>query len=97
MSREPIDLRTKLTRRRLLGGQSALTVALTSPIWRRATAFGQDASRPAAKRFIGIFSANGTIASAFFPQGNAADAPLDTLPAILAPLAAHRDLSLIHI
>jgi hypothetical protein len=86
---EPIDLRTKLTRRRLLGGLGALTVTLTSPIWRPATAFGQDASGPAARRFIGIFSANGTIASAFFPGGSAAEAPLTTLPAILAPLAPH--------
>jgi hypothetical protein len=87
---EPIDLRTRLTRRRLLGGLSALTVTLTSPIWRRATAFGQDASQPGARRFIGIFSANGTIGSAFFPPGDAGEAPLTTLGPILAPLETHK-------
>jgi len=89
--REPLDLRTKLTRRRLLSGLGALTVTLTSPIWRRVTAFGQDANQPAGRRFIGIFSANGTIGSAFFPAnpgGGATEAPL-TLGPILAPLQDH--------
>jgi hypothetical protein len=94
-TREPRDLRTKVTRRRLLTGLSAATVALTSPIWRRATAFGQDATQPASKRFIGIFSANGTIGSAFFPEQTADDAPLDALPSILAPLEAHKQRLLV--
>jgi hypothetical protein len=34
------------------------TARCAGPIWRTATAFGEDATRPAAKRFIGIFSAN---------------------------------------
>jgi hypothetical protein len=94
---DPRDMRTKLTRRRLLGGMSALTVALTSPIWRRATAFGQDARQPPATRFIGIFSANGTIAPAFFPAtgSGASDSALTTLPAILAPLDAHKQKLLV--
>ncbi len=83
------DLRTKLTRRRLLSGMGALGVALTSPVWRAATAFGQDTMASGAKRFIGMFSANGTIANDFFPSGPAGtDAPL-TLGRILAPLADH--------
>ena len=90
MSSEPTDRRTRITRRRLLGGMSALSVALTSPIWRRATAFGQDARKPVAKRFIGIFSANGTIGSAFFPAGGGSEASLGSLPPILAPLDAHK-------
>src|ERR1043165_3242092 len=87
----PQDMRTSISRRKLLGGLSAMTVLLTGPIWRRATAFGQDAVRPASKRFIGIFSANGTIAEAFFPAGDVTDAPLTTLPAILAPLDAYKN------
>ena len=86
---DPIDLRTKLSRRRLLGGLGALTVALTSPIWRAATVFGKDAPAPAAKRFIGIFSANGTIASEFFPAPASSPTSLK-LPKILAPLEAHK-------
>ena len=85
----PRDLRTQLSRRRLLSGLGALGVALTGPIWRSATVFGQDANTPAAPRFIGLFSANGTIGSEFFPAaapGN--EAPL-TLGRILAPLADH--------
>ncbi|HEX6763890.1 MAG TPA: DUF1552 domain-containing protein [Polyangiaceae bacterium] len=83
------DLRTKLTRRRLLSGMGALGVALTSPVWRAATVFGQDAVAQGAKRFIGMFSANGTIANDFFPSGPAGtDAPL-ALGRILAPLAEH--------
>jgi hypothetical protein len=82
------DMRTQLSRRRLLGGMSALTVALASPIWRSATAFGQDANEKK-KRFIGVFSANGTIQSEFFPNATAADTPL-TLGKILAPLAAYQ-------
>src|SRR6187402_761439 len=68
-SNQPIDLRTIISRRKLLGGMSALTVALASPIWKSATAFGQDANAKAAKRFIGVFSANGTIAKQFFQTG----------------------------
>ena len=85
----PRDSRTVLSRRRLLGGLSALTVAVTSPIWRSATVFGQDANTPAGKRFIGMFSSNGTIAKDFFPQGVAgSEAPLQ-LGRVLAPLADH--------
>jgi hypothetical protein len=64
---ESIDLRTRLSRRRLLGGLGALTVTLSSPIWKVSTAFGKDAGAPAARRFIAVFSANGTVASEFFP------------------------------
>jgi hypothetical protein len=92
---ETRDMRTRITRRKLLSGLSAGAIALTSPIWRRATAFGQDATQPASKRFIGIFSANGTIGSAFFPGGDASSAPLGTLPAILAPLEAHKEKLLV--
>jgi hypothetical protein len=90
----PRDLRTKLTRRRLLSGMGSLAVILTSPIWRPATAFGQDAGVAPKKRFIGLFSANGTIPSAFFPAGTAADAPL-TLGPILAPLEKHKSRLLV--
>jgi hypothetical protein len=90
-----MDIRTKLSRRKLLSGMSLATIALTSPIWRNATAFGQDATRPASKRFIGIFSANGTIGSAFFPASGASDAALTTLPAILAPLEDYKDKLLV--
>ena len=93
--REPIDLRTTLHRRKLLGGLGALTVALTSPIWRSATVFGQDANVKAAKRFIGIFSANGTIAKSFFKDGAGSEIALDTLSPILAPLEAHKDKLLV--
>ncbi|HEY1537435.1 MAG TPA: DUF1552 domain-containing protein [Polyangiaceae bacterium] len=89
----PQDHRTVLTRRRLLTGMSALTVALTSPIWRTATVFGADAAAPGARRFIGVFSANGTIASEFFPKvasGTAlTTASMMTGPRIIAPIAAH--------
>jgi hypothetical protein len=91
---EPIDLRTALSRRRLLGGMSALAVALTSPVWRSATVFGRDANQRAARRFIGVFSANGTVAADFFPAGSAADSPL-SLGRILAPLEAHREKLLV--
>jgi hypothetical protein len=64
---DPIDHRTQLSRRRLLGGMGALAVALTSPIWKSSTAFGKDATAAGARRFIGVFSANGTVASEFFP------------------------------
>jgi len=84
----PFDLRTKLTRRRLLGGLSAVTVALTSPIWRSSTVFGQDANAAGKRRFFGIFSANGTIANDFFPSSKAAASPL-TLGQILSPLSDH--------
>jgi len=84
----PRDLRTVLSRRRLLRGLGAMTAALTSPIWRPATAFGADALPSAAKRFITMFSANGTIPSAFF-QAGAAEAPL-TLGTILAPLEKYK-------
>jgi hypothetical protein len=84
----PKDLRTVLTRRKLLRGIGAMTAALASPIWRPATAFGADAAPTGAKRFIVLFSANGTIPSAFF-QSDAAAAPL-TLGTILAPLEQHK-------
>ena len=80
MNRQPIDSRTALSRRKLLGGLGALTVAVTSPIWRTATAFGADTKAPAARRFIGVFSANGTIAKDFFPQGASSGAPLTLGP-----------------
>src|SRR5882762_7669164 len=87
----PRDLRTALTRRRLLSGLGPLAVALSSPIWRPATAFGADAGAPGpgAKRFIGLFSPNGTIPSAFFPAGAASNVPLALGP-ILTPLEKHK-------
>jgi hypothetical protein len=89
------DSRTKFTRRRLLGGIGGLTVALTAPIWKQATTFGAPA-KPA-KRFIGVFSANGTIGSAFFPNGTAPDSPLTLGPEcrILAPMAAYKSKMLV--
>jgi hypothetical protein len=83
MTREPTDYRTRLTRRRLLGGLGAFTVALTSPIWRVSTAFGQAQKVSAARRFIGVFSANGTIASEFFPgfSGLISSSP-NTIPSV---------------
>jgi len=89
--KEPIDLRTAVSRRKLLGGLGALTVALTSPIWKAATVFGQDANAKAAKRFIGVFSANGTVAKQFFQQGVGTDLPFTSLSPILAPLDAYKD------
>jgi hypothetical protein len=90
------DQRTRLTRRRLLGGMSALGVALTSPVWRSASVFGADANQKPLRRFIGVFSANGTIASEFFPESSG-DAPLsaDKLGRILKPMAAHVDQLLV--
>lgn len=93
--REPIDLRTALSRRKLLGGLGALTVALSSPIWRAATVFGQDAKAKAAKRFIGIFSANGTVAPSFFQSGAGSEIPLSTMTPILAPLETYKDKLLV--
>jgi len=89
------DSRTKFTRRRLLGGLGGLTVALTAPLWKPATTFGA-AGKPA-KRFIGVFSANGTIQSAFFPNATGADNPLTLGPEcrILAPMAAYKSKMLV--
>lgn len=92
--RQPIDLRTIISRRKLLGGMSALTVALSSPIWRSATVFGQDQRAQAARRFIGIFSANGTIAKAFFQPGAGSELPISPMR-ILAPLAPYQDKLLV--
>jgi Protein of unknown function (DUF1552) len=89
-----LDSRTKFSRRRLLRGMGATAMALTSPVWRTATAFGRDANAPGPKRFIALFSANGTIPSAFFPPGTAPDSPL-TLGRILAPLEAYKDKLLV--
>jgi hypothetical protein len=72
----------------------SLAIALTSPIWRPSTAFGQDAGVAPKKRFIGLFSPNGTIPSAFFPAGTAADTPLSLGP-ILAPLEKHKSRLLV--
>jgi hypothetical protein len=69
----------------------ALTVALTTPIWKSATAFA--AGKPA-RRFVGMFSANGTVASAFFPPGTATEAPL-TLGTILAPMEKYKQQMLV--
>jgi hypothetical protein len=82
-----LDSRTVVSRRRLLRGLGGLTVALSSPIWRPATAFAAGTPN---KRFIGIFSANGTVPSAFFPAGTAPEAPLTFKP-ILEPLAKYKD------
>ncbi len=95
MSSNPRDHRTVLSRRRLLGGLGALTCAVTSPIWRSATVFGQDANEKVAKRFIGMFSSNGTVGKDFFPSGvTTSEAPL-TLGRILSPLADHVDKLLV--
>jgi len=95
--KSPIDHRTEFSRRALLSGLGALTVALTSPIWRTSTAFGKDATAKGARRFFGLFSANGTIASEFFPAGTATDTPLNSalLGRILQPLAAHTSQMLV--
>jgi hypothetical protein len=90
-SNQPIDLRTIISRRKLLGGMSALTVALTSPIWRSATVFGQDTKAKAAKRFLGVFSANGTVQKSFFQPGTASEVPFTSMSTILAPLDAYKD------
>jgi len=104
MTENRIDYRTRLSRRRLLSGIGALAATLTSPIWRVSTAFGQAQPARAARRFIGLFSANGTIASEFFPgcsganarspnscPNTGADTPLTAagLGRILQPLAMH--------
>lgn len=81
---QPADLRTELARRRLLRGLGGLSIALTLPIWKSATVFGQDQNAPAARRFVTMFSANGTVASDFF-QGGTSGAPL-RFGRILAPL-----------
>jgi hypothetical protein len=85
MIKDPMDYRTKITRRRLLSGLGAFTVALTSPIWRASTAFGQAQKTKAARRFIGVFSANGTVASEFFPgfSGLLQSSP-NTIPSVTA-------------
>jgi hypothetical protein len=103
MAENRTDFRTRLSRRRLLSGIGALTATLTSPIWRVSTAFGQ-AAQPArtARRFIGLFSSNGTVASEFFPgcsgstkpnscPNTEADTPLTAtgLGRILQPLAMY--------
>ena len=86
-STTPKDSRTRISRRKLLRGLGATTIALAAPVWRASTLFGQDANDTATKRFIGIFSANGTIPGEFFPS---ATGTLGTLGAILAPLEAHK-------
>jgi hypothetical protein len=110
IAKAPIDSRTEISRRKLLGGLGALTVALTSPIWRSATAFGKDGGVAGARRFIGVFSANGTVASEFFPgcsaslakspnacSSGASDTPLTpaSLGRILQPLSAHASQMLV--
>src|SRR5260370_30394354 len=49
MTENRIDYRTRLSRRRLLSGISALTATLTSPSCRPSTAFGQAQPARAAK------------------------------------------------
>jgi hypothetical protein len=90
----PRDLRTVLTRRRLLSGLAPAAIALSSPIWRPATAFGADAAATGAKRLIVLFSANGTIPQNFFPAGTQSNVPL-TLGPILSPLEAHKTKMLV--
>jgi hypothetical protein len=84
--KDPIDHRTKVSRRRLLSGLGGLTVALTSPIWKVSTVFGKDAGVAPARRFIGVFSANGTIPSEFFPgcSGMAATNSSNACPSVTA-------------
>jgi hypothetical protein len=89
-----IDSRTLMSRRRLLAGLSTLAAAVSSRAWLQNTAFGQDANIPRARRFIGIFSANGTVAREFFPPATAGEEPL-ALGRILLPLEAHRDKLLV--
>jgi hypothetical protein len=88
---KPVDSRTAISRRKLLRGLGGLSVALTSPVWRPATAFAAGTPN---KRFIGVFTANGTVPKTFFPAGTAADAPL-TLGPILEPLAKYKDHMLV--
>ncbi|MBC7658313.1 MAG: DUF1552 domain-containing protein [Chitinophagaceae bacterium] len=80
-----LDQRTAVNRRKLLSGMGAMTVGLTSGIWKVSTAFGADAKVPAAKRFIGIFTPNGTSPENLWPTTTAAEAPLTATP-ILKPL-----------
>ncbi len=87
---EAKDLRTKLTRRTLLGGMSALTIALTRSIWEPVTAFGQDATGGGAKRFLTFFQSNGIVPARFWPSGSGFDSPL-VLTEPLAPLADYRE------
>lgn len=83
------DSRTRLSRRRLLAGMSALTVAVTSPIWRPVTALGQDAQTAAKKRFFAFFSSNGIVPARFWPQSSGFDSAL-TLSECLTPLESHK-------
>jgi hypothetical protein len=86
----PKDMRTKLTRRALIGGMSSLAVALTRPIWQPVTAFGQDAQASGAKRFMAFFQSNGIVPARFWPNANGVDSPL-VLTEPLSPLADHQD------
>ncbi|HEY0711705.1 MAG TPA: DUF1552 domain-containing protein [Polyangia bacterium] len=86
-----LDARTAISRRRLLRGMGGLTVALSSPIWKPATAFAAGTPN---KRFIGVFSANGTVPTAFWPGGTAPEAPL-TLKPILEPMLKYKDQMLV--
>jgi hypothetical protein len=88
------DTRTTVSRRRLLQGVGGLTAALTAPVWRPATVFAAAAAPP--RRFVGIFSANGTIPTAFFPA-SASGTALSLGPAtpILEPLAKYQSQMLV--
>lgn len=91
---DSLDLRTRLSRRKLLAGMSGLTVALTSPIWRSSTVFGQDQNVPGKKRFLAFFSSNGTVPARFWPQGTGFDSPL-VLSECLEPLERHKQNMLV--
>ncbi len=89
-----IDSRTRIHRRRLLAGLGSLAAAVSSRVWLPSTAFGQDQNLERPRRFIGIFSANGTIANEFFPAANSGDTPLE-LGRILSPLQGFSDKLLV--
>ncbi len=83
-----MDRRTAINRRKVLKGMGSLAIGLTTNIWKPATAFGADANAKAPMHFFGIFSANGTIPSAFFSDSTAADSPIK-LGEILSPLSPY--------
>lgn len=89
-----IDPRTALNRRKLLSGVGAFTATLTSGIWKSSTAFGADSKAASPMHFLGIFSANGTIPAAFFPDSTAAEAPL-VVKEILKPLEKYTSKMLV--
>src|SRR5947207_14917703 len=84
IARRAAALTTAFTRRSFLGRFSAGALALALPVWRNLEAQAQTV--PVTKRFLGIFTPNGTVTDQFFP----AQGPHDVLPPILLPLDAFK-------